>query len=424
MKDTVALILAAGEGTRMKSSLPKVLHPVGGRPMLSYVLGLVKALGIKRIIVVVGHKSERVKQYLGKNITTIKQDRLLGTADAVNRTKRLLSGFKGDVLVLYGDVPLIRKETLRELILKHRSNRSYCTLLSATVDSPSELGRIVRDDHGQIIKIIEEQEASPHHKTISEVNAGVYCFRSIDLFEALKEVKPSLHKKEFYLTDVIEILTTTGRKVDSISTDEPQEAIGINSKADLARAEKLLRERVLARFMSEGVTIIDPSSTYIDNEVKIGCDTIIYPNTVIERDVEIGKDCSIGPFCRIRSGVRLKDNVKVGNFVELNRTMIDKFSQVKHLSYLGDAKIGKKVNIGAGTITANYDGLTKNRTLIEDGASIGSGTVLVAPVKVGRRAVTGAGAVVTKGKDVPPGAVVVGVPAKILKKAKNYSKRG
>lgn len=416
MENIVAIILAAGEGTRMKSSLPKVLHPVGGRPMLGYVLDLVKAVGIKRVMVVIGHQSERIKKYLSKNITTLKQDKLLGTADAVSRTKRLLSGFKGDVLVLYGDVPLIKKETLKELISRHRSNRSSCTLLSATLYSPSELGRIIRNDRNQIIKIIEEQDASCRQKMINEVNAGVYCFRSIDLFEALKEVKPSLHKKEFYLTDVIEILTTTGRRVDAISTAEPEEVIGINSRADLARVEKVLRERSLSKFLSEGVTILDPSTTYIDEEVEIGRDTTIYPNTVIERDVKIGKNCSLGPFCRIRSGVRLKDNVKVGNFVELNRTTIDKFSQVKHLTYLGDAKIGKEVNIGAGTITANYNGFTKNRTLIQNGALIGSGTILVAPVKVGRKAITGAGAVITKGKDVPPGTVVVGVPAKVLKK--------
>jgi len=417
MENIACVILAAGEGTRMQSSTPKVLHTICGKPMIRYLIDTVQKLGIKDIIVVVGHKAKLVKEKL-KGIRCIEQEELLGTADAVDRTKSiLLKKTKIDsVLVLCGDVPLLTEQTLNKLIQRHRLISPACTLLTAHLKNPSGYGRIIRANNNRIVKIIEEVDASIYEKVIEEINVGVYCFDKVMLFKALEKVRPNNRKKEYYLTDVIEILTRSNALIDSVTTEDAEEFIGVNTRQDLIRIEQIVRQRILNNFMMKGVTIVDPSNTYIGEEVEIGKDTVIYPYTFIENGVKIGAGCSIGPFARLREGVAIEDKVSIGNFVEIVRSRIGSLAKIKHQCYIGDTIVGKNVNIGAGTIVANYDGKKKNTTIIEDNAFIGTGTILIAPVKVGRGAITGAGSVVTKNRDVPAGKTVVGVPAKILKR--------
>lgn len=416
MKQIMCMILAAGKSTRMKSELPKVLHKICGQAMIDYLINLIREVGIEKILVVIGHKYDLVKRYLGNEVETIRQDRLLGTADAVLRAKARLERLGGDVLILYADTPLLKLETLKKLLARHRTSQAVCTLLTSEVKDPTGYGRIVRDDSNRIKRIVEAQDASVYEKAIEEVNAGVYSFRARELYDMLGEVKPDNKKKELYLTDIISILAKRGVKVESVATDDPTEILGINTRSDLAKAEGIMRKRILAKLMVEGVTIIDPETTYIDSQAKIGEDSIIHPHTYIEREVEIGKFCEIGPFARIRGGTKISDEVSIGNFTEVVRSKVGRGTKIRHFSYIGDSTIASGVNIGAGTVTANYDGKRKLKTFIEEGAFIGSGTILVAPVKVGRGAITGAGCVVPAGKDVPPNTVVVGVPARKLRK--------
>jgi len=301
------------------------------------------------------------------------------------------------------------------LIEKHKNAGSSATLLTARVKDPSGYGRIIRDDDKKILKIVEDLEASLYEEVIDEINVGTYCFKSGDLFDALSGVAPDNKKKEVFLTDVIGILRNKGRAIESVITDDPDEAEGINDRIDLANVARILKERISRELMASGVTIEDPASTTIYPDVRIGRDTVIGPNTLIENDVIIGKRCRIGPFARIRPDVTIGDEAEVGNFVELVRTSIGDGSRVKHHTYLGDTSVGKNVNIGAGTITANYDGKSKNRTIIEDGSFIGVGSILIAPVTIGKGAVVGAGSVVPKRHNVPAGATVIGIPAKIFK---------
>lgn len=417
MKNITAVILAAGEGTRMKSSIPKVLHPICGKPMIRYLIETMVSIGIKDIIVVVGHKSELVKGAL-PDVRCIKQHKLLGTGDAVSQAKKILLNNKkaGSVLIACGDVPLLTQETLKKVIDRHMSARSACTLLSARLKNPTGYGRVVRGGNDKILKIVEEIDASIYDKVIEEINVGVYCFDKELLFEGLGKLAPNNRKGEYYLTDIIEVLTKSNRSVDFVSTETPEEFLGINTRNDLIRAEEIIRRRISDKIMQKGVTIVDPSNTYIEEEVEIEKDTVIYPYTFIERGVKIGSKCTIGPFARLRSGTVVEDGVGIGNFVEIVRSRIGAKTKIKHKSYIGDTIIGKRVNIGAGTIVANYDGKTKHATVIEDNAFIGTGTILIAPVKIGKGAVTGAGSVVTKNHNVPAGRTVVGVPAKILKK--------
>jgi len=284
------------------------------------------------------------------------------------------------------------------------------------MDDPAGYGRIKRDKDGNVTGITEEIEATGREKAVKEINVGTYCFRGDILFSLLNEVKNDNKKGEYFLTDIISLMRRKGLKIGAVSTDDSGEAIGINSRKDLSVAAKILQKRTALRLMESGVTIADPGTTYIAEDARIGKDTVIHPHTIIESGVAIGRDCSIGPFARIRPGCRLADNVEIGNFVELVRTRIGNKTKVKHHTYLGDAVLGRNINIGAGTITANYDGKGKYATHIGDGAFIGSGTILVAPVRIGKKAVTGAGAVVTKNHDVPAGAVVVGIPARVLRK--------
>ena len=416
MKNIAVIILAAGRGTRMKSDMPKVLHEVHGRPMLYFVLEAVKkALPSSKKIIVIGHKARDVKN-ASPSFKTITQGRLLGSGDAVKKTEKYLSKFKGDIVVIYGDMPLTDSRTIKKLFEIHKKDRASLTILTAELNDPSGYGRVLRNDAGDIIKITEETDLEALDKEIKEINVGLYCFDKKDLFGALRKLKKNSKKKEYYLTDAIEVLSEGNKKISYLSTEGTKEVLGINSKSDLARANKMMKEKVLKRFMREGITIIDTDSVFIDKDAKIGRDTIIYPNTIIEKNVKIGKNCRIGPFARIRENTAIADNAEIGNFVELVRTRVSSGAKIKHMTYLGDAVVGKNVNIGAGTITANFDGKNKNKTVIGDGAFIGVGAIFIAPVKIGRGALVGAGSVVTRGKNVPPRKTVVGVPARILKK--------
>lgn len=415
VSDVVCVILAAGEGTRMNSELPKILHKIYKKPLLGYILDTLKYLKVKRIITIVGYKAELTIDYLKGQSEIVKQKRRLGTADALKEAEKKLYDFKENILTLYADTPLIKFETLSRLINTHRNSKASCTILTSVLKNPTGYGRILRDDNGDILKIIEEKDASLYEKVIEEVNTGVYCFKAKDLFESLKEIKPNNVKNEYYLTDIVQIFVRKGLKVESIQTDDHEEILGINSRQDLALAHKVIRERIQNRIIEKGVTIIDPGTTHIDMDVEIGKDTVIEPFVRIEEDVRIGKRCYIGPFVHIRPQTVIKDGVKLGNFVEVVRSKIDTGTKINHLSYIGDAEIGKNVNIGAGSVTANYDSTKKNKTIIEDNTFIGCGTVLVAPVKIGKNVITGANCVVTKG-EVKDNTVVVGVPARILRK--------
>ena len=417
MKETIAVVLAAGRGTRMKSDIPKVLHEILGKPIISYVLDSLKDAGVKDIITVTGFGNVKLREFL-KYTKTVIQKELLGSGDAVGTAKKDLEGYSGDVLVICGDTPLVTGRTISSLVEKHKSSDASLTILTAVLTDPTGYGRIERDRNRAILKIVEEEKAELYEEVINEVNVGTYCFKAGDLISALVEVRPDNKKREFFLTDTVEILRRKGKGVESVTVDDISEMIGVNSRRDLAEATRIMKARILDRIMDGGVTIEDPASTTVYGRVKIGRDTVIRSNTVIESNVEIGEGCTIGPFTRIRPGVEIGDGVEVGNFVELVRTRIGSGSKVKHHTYLGDTTVGKNVNIGAGTITANYDGKRKNKTVIEDGVFIGIGARLVAPVKICKGAIVGAGCVVLRDHDVPKGATAVGVPARILNKKK------
>ena len=414
-KNIVCIILAAGRGERMKSDIPKVLHPICGRPMLMFVLDLVEDLKIKKVIVVLGHQHTEVRKLLKPGIKVVIQKRLLGTADAVKVAQATLGNFKGTILVLYADNPLLKKETIKQLLKHHRENKLDATLLTAKLERPRGYGRILRDKYASICGIAEEKDADDFQKDIKEVNTGIICFNKDKLYDSFRYIKPNNRKKEYYLTDSISVFYKKGYTIDGVKLLDINEALGINSRQDLAKANKIMQRRLNEELMKEGVTIVDPDSTFIGYGAKIGKDTIIYPFTVIGSDVKIGKRCQVGPFAHLRGASVIEDDVVVGNFLEIVRSKISSKTLAKHFGYLGDARIGHQVNIGAGTVTANFDGRKKNITVVKDKAFIGSDTVLIAPVKIGKRARTGAGAVVAKNKNVPDGVTVVGVPARPLK---------
>lgn len=418
MKNNLAvIILAAGRGERMKSELPKTLHPIAGRPMLGYVLDLARALKPKLEICVLGHKSEEVGGYIEKQkgrVRIVIQKRLLGSADAVRQVRSILRGFKGTVLVLYGDNPLLRLQTVKRLIRHHQKTHSSATLLVASLDKPKGYGRIIRDSTCNIVRIVEEVEANDYERDIKEINTGISCYEKGRLFWALNRVKLNPRKREYYLTDVIQILHEQKALIEYLRLEDPREAIGINKQADLSEAERIIQQRLLQALMDKGVRIVDPGSTWVCWDTRIESDSVVFPFTVIESNVKIGKNCRIGPFCHLREGALIQDKAKIGNFAEVVRSKIKKGAVAKHFCYLGDSRIGKRVNVGAGTVIANFDGKKKSVTVIDDEAFIGSDTVLVAPVKVGKRARTGAGSVVTKNKNVAANTTVVGVPARTL----------
>ncbi len=400
----------------MKSSVPKVLHCVCGRPLLHYVLEVAKAVGSLKTCVVLGYQHEAVRQYLPKDVVSVVQKKLLGTADAVKAASVFLKEYRGDVLILCGDTPLLTKETVKKLIQKHHASRAACTFLTAVVEEPLGYGRIIRGKAGTVLAIREHKDTTDVEKNIGEINVGVYCFRYPELLETLKAIKLNPRKKEFYLTDTIEILVERGHLVATVETPNAQEGLGINTREDLAVSAAVVRQRILQRFMADGVTIVDPAATYIDADVKIGQDTTIHPFTVIENNIRIGKNCVIGPFARLRPGTKIANEAQVGNFTEVSRTHLGKKTLLKHFAFLGDARVGAKVNIGAGVVTANYDGKNKNVTHIADGAFVGSDSILIAPVKVGKKAITGAGCVIKQGTVIPAQGIIVGVPGRILRK--------
>ena len=448
-----AVVLAAGEGTRMRSDVPKVLHPLCGRPMLLHVIDSLVALPLERIVVVVGHGAERVTKTLLEQVATempiefVEQPFQRGTGDAASVA--LTAGVfdvdgEDDLLIVPGDAPLLQAETLAALARAHREADAAATLLTAILPDPTGYGRVVRDDSGQVREIIEQTEADDDQLAIDEINTSIYCFRRGLLAPALRRLSPENAQGEYFLTDVVGVLRETGHAVVTVPADDPAETAGVNDRAQLAAAEAVLRARINHRWMREGVTMLDPTRTYVDAEVQLEPDTRLLPDTTLEGrtvvgagtvigpgshlvdtivgeravirqsvayEAEIGDDVTVGPFAHLRPGTRLAARVHIGNFVEIKNSEIGEGAKVPHLSYVGDADIGAGANIGAGTITANYDGRLKHRTTIGRGARIGSNSVLVAPVEVGDGAYTGAGAVVNR--DVPPGALAKGVPAEI-----------
>lgn len=449
------LVMAAGLGTRMKSKRAKVLHELGGRPLIAHVVRAAQTLDPKTILVVVGHQAEEVEQAalaeVGELASFAIQATQRGTGDAVESARSAFEHSNSLVLVLSGDVPLIRAETLRKLIDQHRASGAACTILGVRLENPTGYGRIIRDAQGHFQRIVEQKDATEEERQVREINSGIYCFESADLFSALKRVEPKNQQGEYYLTDVAEIILARAGKVDVYTHNDAREVSGINTRAELAEFENLIRRNAIRRLMIEdGVTFIDPSHAYVSPDAQIGRDSIIYPNVTIEGtsvigegcvirsgarisnsrlgndvtvkdhsiivDSDIASHCSVGPFAHLRMNAALEEKATVGNFVEVKKSRLKRGTKAMHLTYLGDATIGERTNIGAGTVTCNYDGVRKHETVIEDDVKIGSDTMLVAPVRVGARSVTGAGSVVTK--DVPPDSLVAGVPAEVKKKLK------
>ncbi len=439
MSELTAVILAAGKGTRMKSDLPKVLHVVAGQPMLAHVLDAAEIAGCARKIVVIGFGAGKVAPIVEGRAELVEQKEQLGTGHAVMQAQPLLADGRGAVMILCGDTPLLDGGDLRRFYEHHMEVGNKATVLTALMDDPAGYGRVVRDAAGNVVKIVEQKDASLEELAINEINTGIYCVDSQLLFEVLGKVDCNNAQGEYYLTDVIDKLVAADYKVGAVVAGDSDSVMGVNSRRDLAEAEKLLRQRTNENLMDSGVTIMDPGSTYIDRTVSIGRDTIIYPYTWLEGNTVIGAECvvgpnvrfsnvqtgngcivhftyahdaaigngvTVGPFAHLRPGTRLADEVKVGNFVEVKNSWVGHGSKLPHLSYIGDADIGNGVNMGCGTITVNYDGKKKFRTTIGDNAFVGCNSNLVAPVTVSEGAYIGAGSTITH--DVPPGALGIG----------------
>lgn len=424
-----AVILAAGKGTRMKSQLPKVLHKIGGKAMVQHVLDAAAGAGAANNIVVIGFGAAEVQQALDGQARFVIQQEQLGTGHAVLQAAPLLTAETGTVMVLCGDTPLLTAASLTKLLVSHRAQSAQASVLTAVMPDAAGYGRVVRNDAGQVVKIVEQKDATTAELQINEVNTGIYCFDQSALLDALQQIHCDNAQGEYYLPDVIDILVRGGKKVGAVPVGDYRETLGINSRSQLAEAELIFRRRKLGELMDQGVTIMDVNSTFIDQQVVIGTDTVIYPFTWIEGPTSIGKNCEIGPNTRIqnsqignsvtlhfsyahqciidddvtvgpyvqlRPNTHLSSGVKVGNFVEVKNSTVGKDSKVPHLSYIGDTDMGKRVNIGSGTITVNYDGVRKHRTIIEDDAFIGCNTNLVAPVVVAQGAYVAAGSTITK----------------------------
>lgn len=436
--ETHVVVLAAGQGTRMKSRVPKVLHPLSGRPLIEHVLRTADAISPASVTLVVGHGGDLVQAVLGNRplIGYAVQEQQLGTAHALQQAESVLAGRTGTLVLLSGDVPLLTPTTLRRLVEAHQAAKAAATVATAVVERPYGYGRIVRTN-GTISRIVEERDATPDVRQIREINSGIYAFDLEPLFEALRGIASQNAQGEYYLTDLIAIYRRRKLQVETLVVDDPQEIRGINSRTELAEVSRIVRQTKNEELMAAGVTLIDPATTYVDADVVVGPDTVIHPGVVLEGHTKIGAACeihsnvrivdteiadrstilnfclilgsriaegaSVGPFAHLRPETVVGEKAKIGNFVELKKTTMGPGSKANHLAYLGDATIGAKVNVGAGTITCNYDGTNKHQTVIEDGAFIGSDTQLIAPVRIGKGAYVGAGSSITE--DVPPGAL-------------------
>ena len=414
MQGPVAIILAAGHGKRMRSERAKVLHEVCGRPMIRYVVEAARGAGAKTILVVVGYGADQVRAALADepDIQFATQEQQLGTGDAVRACRPILEGYDGPALILVGDEPLIRPEPLADLLARRQLDDAACLLGTAIVADATGFGRILRDGAGRFLRIVEERDCSPEEKAIREVNPSCYVFKLPGLWDALDRLETTNAQGEYYLTDAPALLETMGRKVMALPCLAADDILGVNTRQHLAQANALMQARIQDRLMDGGVSIIDPRNTYIDGRATIGPDTTILPFSVITGTVRVGSRCRVGPFAHLRDGTVLDDGAEVGAFVEVNRSRLGAQTTARHLAYLGDAELGPNVNVGAGVITANFDGRIKSQTLVGHDAFLGSGAILIAPVEVGERAVVGAGAVVTKNHHVAADQTVVGVPAR------------
>ena len=402
----------------MCSELPKVLHPVFGKPVLGYVLEALAGAGIKSPYVVIGYKAEEVRSFLKPyGVVPVLQREQKGTGHAVMMAKAVLKNAHGPVLICPGDMPLVKPETLEKFLTAHKKSQAHVSVLSCAQEDPSGYGRIVREE-GHFTAIREELDATPEERAIREVNTGVYLFDKKVLFEGLEKIGKDNQKGEYYLTDTIDILRREGYCVEAFSLANAEEGQGINSQKDLATVTKKINEREIAKHQAKGVTFMAPDQTFVAPGVKIGKGTTIYPWCFIKSGVKIGENCEIGPFAKLRRGTVIGDGSVIGSFVEVNRSCLGKKVSAKHLTYLGDAVIGDGANIGAGTITANFDGKKKCQTMIGKNVMIGSNTVFVAPVRVPDGARTGAGSVVIPKIKIKKGDVVVGVPARPISKKK------
>jgi bifunctional UDP-N-acetylglucosamine pyrophosphorylase / glucosamine-1-phosphate N-acetyltransferase len=441
------VILAAGQGTRMNSKLPKVLHPIAGKPMLNYAVDTARALQGSRPTVVVGYDAEKVRSAVGDLADFVEQKEQRGTGHAVMQARDKLYGRVETVMVTYADMPLLTTVTLQHLYAKHLQTRACLTILTVQSQDTMGFGRVLRRPNGAVWKIVEESEATLAELAIGELNCGLYCFNAKWLWDHLPDIQISRKKQEFYLTDLVAIASRNHDSIESETLQDVSQVIGINTRVHLARVEKIARDRIREQLMLKGVTLIDPETTFVDAEVEIGADTVILPGTHIQGKTKVGADCRIGPhaqirdcwigdgceissslleestlddnaqvgpYCHLRPGTYLASDVHLGDHAELKNARLGRGTKMGHFSYIGDADVGERVNIGAGTITCNYDGNKKHRTVIGDDAFVGSDSMLVAPVKIGARSKTGAGAVVTQ--DVPPDSLAVGVPARVIRK--------
>ena len=440
------VILAAGDGIRMNSRTPKVLHAICGQPMLSLAIRSARDAGLERILAVVPHESGAIREAIGPSVEYVEQEQPLGTGHALLQTLPVVRD-TDNLLVLYGDVPLIRPETMQQMMALHTDREASITLLTSTLCPPDGMGRVLRDSSGSVTAIVEEKEADQAALEVAEVNGGVYCFQTRWLGTHLQRT-PADAGGEIYLTDLVSLAAKSEAGVEAVSASDLWEVLGINHRGQLAQAEAALRQRIREKWMLAGVTLIDPGSTYIDAAVVLGQDSILYPNTHVRGETRIGADCHIGPNsiiesssigdrCRIVASVvegstleedveigpyshvrpesYIEGDVHIGNYAEVKKSRLGHGTRIGHFSYIGDATLGSNVNVGAGAITCNYDGVNKNETIIGEDAFIGSDTMLVAPVRIGARAATGAGSLVTK--DVPPDTLVVGVPARVTRKS-------
>jgi bifunctional UDP-N-acetylglucosamine pyrophosphorylase / glucosamine-1-phosphate N-acetyltransferase len=443
MDALTVVILAAGEGKRMRSRQPKVLHRLCGRPLIAYPLRIARTLA-DRIVLVVPPQADEVVQVAGADVRAVVQRERLGTGHAVLQARDECG--LGPILVLPGDMPLLTVETIERLVTHHGATGAAVTILTANVDNPTGYGRVLRQ-RGRVARVVEERDATDDQRKVTEINTAVYCFDARRLWAALDEVRPDNDQGEYYLTDVIGILSRTGARIETVMVSDAMQAQGVNDRRQLAAVAAIERRRILDALMEGGVTILDPASTYIEESVTIGPDTVVYPHAVIEGVTTIGSDCvigagshvsgsrladrvtlkaysvveeavieedaTLGPFCHLRPGCHIGAAVEIGNFAELKKARVGRKTKIHHVSYLGDATVGEQVNIGAGTITCNYDGIAKHRTTIADGAFVGTNSSLVAPLTVGEGAYVAAGSVITK--DVPPGALVVERSPQVVK---------